>query len=241
VTGSQPPAPDGAARRVELAAGLQAVRDRIRSGALAAGRDPADITLVVVTKTFPVSDIRLLAGLGVREVGESREQELAAKLPGCSDLDLRWHFIGRLQSNKARSVARSAHLVHSVDRGSLVTALSRAADQVGRRVDCLVQVSLDGDPHRGGVPIGQFAGLADAVAAEPGLALRGLMAVAPLGADPRVAFSALPELSDRLLRDHPQAGIVSAGMSHDLEPALACGATHLRVGSGVLGHRPPLQ
>lgn len=238
MTGPDRSGPD---RTAELEQGLRAVQDRIRSGCRAAARDPSGVTLVVVTKTFPPSDIRLLAGMGVVEIGESRDQEVVAKLPECTDLDLRWHFIGRLQSNKSRSVARYAHLVHSVDRRSLATALARAAEQADRRVGCLLQVSLDGDLARGGVPISQLAGLAEAVAAEPGLILRGLMAVAPLGVDPQAAFARLPELSDRLVQDHPEAGIVSAGMSHDLEAALGCGATHLRVGSAVLGHRPSLQ
>jgi PLP dependent protein len=238
LTGPKGSGPD---RRAELEQGLRSVQDRIRSGCRAAGRAPSGVTLVVVTKTFPASDIRLLAGLGVVDVGESRDQEVVGKLPDCTDLDLRWHFIGRLQSNKSRSVARYAHLVHSVDRRSLVTPLARAAEQADRRVGCLLQVSLDGDPGRGGVPLSQLDGLAEAVSAEPGLMLRGLMAVAPIGADPKAAFARLPELSDRLIRDHPEAGIVSAGMSQDLEAALDCGATHLRVGSGVLGHRPSLQ
>lgn len=228
-------------RRAELAAGLAAVQDRIARACTATGRDPAGLTLVVVTKTFPADDIRLLAGLGVRDVGESRDQEVQAKLPDCAGLDLRWHFIGRLQSNKARSVGQYAHLVHSVDRESLVGPLARGAEQAGHRVGCLVQVSLDGDPERGGVPVDGLAALAARVAAEPSLELRGLMAVAPLEVDPLAAFAVLPELSAALRRDHPGAEVVSAGMSHDLEAAVACGATHLRVGSAVLGHRPNRQ
>ena len=230
----------GQARRDEVAAGLAAVRARIAAGCAAAGRDPGEITLVVVTKTFPAADVRILAGLGVRDVGESRDQEAAAKAAACADLDLRWHFVGRLQTNKARSVARYAHLVHSLDRTDLVTALGRAARAAGRELGCLVQVSLDGDPARGGVPVPGLPALAAAVAAEEGLDLLGIMAVAPLAADPRAAFSVLPELSGRLRREHPEADMVSAGMSGDLEAALAFGATHLRVGTAVLGRRPPL-
>jgi hypothetical protein len=228
-------------RRAELAEGLTAVRDRIGRACAATGRDSAGLTLVVVTKTFPASDIRLLADLGVADVGESRDQEVLAKLPECAGLELRWHFIGRLQSNKARSVGQYAHLVHSVDRESLVGPLARGAEQAAHRVGCLLQVSLDGDPERGGVPVPGIAALAERVAAEPSLELRGLMAVAPLGVDPLAAFAVLPELSRALQRDHPGAEVVSAGMSHDLEAAVACGATHLRVGSAVLGHRPNRQ
>lgn len=229
------------ARLAALEAGLATVRARIEAGCAAAGRDPAGITLVVVTKTFPASDVRLLAALGVRDIGENRDAEAAAKAAECADLDLRWHFIGRLQTNKARSVARYADLVHSVDRPHLVAALGRAARAAGRRLDCLVQVSLDGDPARGGALIADLPALADAVAAEPSLRLLGLMAMAPLDVDPMTAFAPLPDLSARLRADHPEAVVISAGMSGDLEAALACGATHLRVGSAVLGQRPPLQ
>lgn len=229
-----------AQRRAQLRGGLDAVRARIVRGCEAAGRDPAEVTLVVVTKTYPASDVALLAELGVRDVGENRDQEAAPKHASCAGLGLRWHFIGQLQSNKARSVARYADLVHSVDRPSLVRALGRAAQQAGRTLGCLLQVSLDGDPARGGVKIPDLPALADAVAAEPGLELRGLMAVAPLGVDARVTFAALPLLRESLLPAHPAARLLSAGMSGDLEAALASGATHLRVGTAVLGARPPL-
>ena len=232
--------PGTPARRAELRAGLDAVRARIVAGCAAAGRDPAGVTFVVVTKTYPASDVVLLHELGVRDVGENRDQEAGAKHDACAGLGLRWHFIGQLQSNKARHVARYADLVHSVDRPSLVGPLGRGARQAGRTLGCLVQVSLDGDPARGGVPVAGLEALADAVAAEPGLELHGLMAVAPLGVDRGVTFDALPRLHEALLTSHPGAGIVSAGMSGDLEVALRHGATHLRVGTAVLGARPPL-
>lgn len=231
----------GTARLDEVRTALDGVRERILRGCDAAGRDPSGVTLIVVTKTYPASDVALLARLGVRDVGENRDQEAGAKHEACSGLDLRWHFIGRLQSNKARSVARYADVVHSVDRLPLVAALGRGALAAGRTLGCLVQVSLDGDTSRGGVPGPEVLPLADAVAAEPGLELHGLMAVAPQRADPRVAFASLPQLRDTLLRRHPAAGVLSAGMSGDLEAALAHGATHLRVGTAVLGARPPLQ
>jgi len=230
----------GAARQAQLRAGLAAVRARIVAGCRDAGRDPATITLVVVTKTYPASDVRVLAGLGVADVGENRDGEAAAKHDACAALGLRWHFIGQLQTNKARHVARYAHLVHSVDRPALVPALGRGARAAGRTVGCLLQVSLDGDPARGGALPADLPALADAVAAEPGLELHGLMAVAPLGVDGEVAFQPLPRLRDTLMRRHPSAWILSAGMSGDLEVALRHGATHLRVGTAVLGARPPL-
>jgi pyridoxal phosphate enzyme (YggS family) len=227
-------------RRAQIQAGLDAVRRRIDAACADAGRDPGEVTLIVVSKTYPASDVRLLHELGVTDVGENRDQEAGPKHDACADLGLRWHFIGQLQSNKARHVARYADLVHSVDRASLVHALGRGARDAGRTVGCLLQVSLDGDPARGGVPAAALPALADAVAAEPGLELRGLMAVAPLGVDGEVAFRPLPSLRAALVADHPSARMVSAGMSGDLEAALRNGATHLRVGTAVLGARPPL-
>jgi pyridoxal phosphate enzyme (YggS family) len=231
---------DPAARLAEIRGNLDAVRRRIAAGCAAADRDPAEVTLIVVTKTHPASDVELLARLGVRDVGENRDQEAAAKHAACTGLQLRWHFIGQLQSNKARSVARYADLVHSVDRLPLVHALGRGAEQAGRVLPCLVQISLDGDPHRGGVVRSDLPALADAVAAEPALELHGIMAVAPLGVDPGVAFEPLPAIRSALVGDHPGAVVISAGMSDDLEAALNHGATHLRVGTAVLGARPPL-
>lgn len=230
-------APD---RRGELAAGLARVQARIETACREAGRPVNDVTLVVVTKTYPASDLALLAELGVRDVGENRDQEAAGKHAEAAQLPLRWHFIGRLQTNKARSVARYADLVHSVDRQGLVGALGAASRGAGRTLECLIQVSLDGDPTRGGALLADVPALADAIAGQDGLALRGVMAVAPLGADPRRAFAQLPGLREQLCRSHPAAGIISAGMSGDLEAALAEGATHLRVGSAVLGPRPAL-
>lgn len=228
-------------RAEELSAGLAAVRDRITRAAEAAGRDPASIGLVVVTKFFPASDVRLLADLGVTDVGENRHQEAEAKAAECADLGLRWHFVGGLQSNKAAAVAAYADVVHSVDRPKLVRGLDRGAQERGRPLDCLVQVSLDppgaGEGRQGADPDAVPA-LADAVAGADGLRLRGLMAVAPLGEDPAAAFDRLADAAARLRADHPGATWVSAGMSGDLEQAVAAGATHVRVGSAVLGARP---
>ena len=228
-------------RLTELVAGLAAVEARIAAGCHAAGRDRSEVTLLVVTKTYPASDVRLLAQLGVRDVGESRDQEAAPKAAACADLDLSWHFIGRLQSNKARSVVRYADVVHSVDRSSLVTALGRAAVEAGRTVRCFVQVSLDGDPQRGGMPVDGVPQLADQIAAAQGLQLAGVMAVAPMDVKPSGAFDLLHGVSDQLQDAHPEARAISAGMSGDLEEALRHGATHLRVGSAVLGVRPALE
>jgi pyridoxal phosphate enzyme (YggS family) len=225
------------ARAEELRLRLAAVRERIGRACEQVGRDPSGVTLVVVTKTYPASDVRLLAELGVRDVAENRDQEASAKAEACAELGLRWHFVGQLQSNKARSVARYASWVHSVDRPALVTALGRAAGARQEPLDCLVQLSLDGDTSRGGAPLDELDTVAGAIVREPGLRLRGIMAVAPLGVDPVRAFAVLPGLLEGLRRRYGAADVLSAGMSGDLEAAILSGATHLRVGTAVLGRR----
>jgi pyridoxal phosphate enzyme (YggS family) len=227
----------------EIAANLDAVRRRIRDACAEAGRPEDDVALVVVTKFFPASDVRILADLGVTDVGENRHQEAEAKAAECADLGLRWHFIGGLQSNKAAAVAAYADVVESVDRAKLVGPLSRGAQARGAEVDVLLQVSLDppGADHRSGATPADLPDLARRVVEADLLRLRGLMAVAPLGEDPRTAFARLAEVHRELVREHPGATVLSAGMSGDLEAAVACGATHVRVGSAVLGPRPAVQ
>ncbi len=199
------------------------------------------MTLIAVTKTYPASDVAALAQLGVRDVGESKDQEASAKVRELADLatPVRWHLVGRLQTNKARSVVGYAHAVHSVDRAKLARALADAAarEQRSTPVEVFVQVSLDGDPARGGVLEADLPALADLVAERTELHLRGLMAVAPMGADPEQAFARLAELADQVRRSHPGAQSISAGMSNDLEAAIANGATHVRVGTALLGRR----
>lgn len=230
-------------RHDDLAANLANVHARIDAAVAAAGRAPGSVDLVVVTKYFPASDVRLLAGLGVRRVGENRHPEALDKSLQCRDLGLAWHFIGSLQSNKAAAVAAYADVVESVDRPKIVTALDRGAREAGRVVECLVQVSLDPPEAvgRGGAPVSEVARIADAVANAEGLALRGLMAVAPLGMPPGPAFEKLQKLATQIQVDHPAAIALSAGMSGDLEEAVKFGATHVRVGSSVLGSRPAVQ
>ncbi|MEU9832926.1 YggS family pyridoxal phosphate-dependent enzyme [Streptosporangium sp. NPDC048047] len=227
-------------RREEIAAGLARVEADIAEACRAAGRDRGELTLVAVSKTYPASDVRLLAGLGVTDVGENRDQEASAKAHECADLKLTWHFIGQLQTNKARSVVSYADVVHSVDRLRLVSALGREAVRAGREVTCLVQVALDGDPARGGARPEEVPALADAVAGAGGLRLGGVMAVAPLGGDPSGAFARLREISEAVREAHPGADVISAGMSGDMAEAIANGATHLRVGTALLGRRKPL-
>lgn len=236
-------------RKAQLAANLARVEERITAACDAAGRDGKDVTLVVVTKTYPASDVRFLSELGVQQVAENRDQDAAPKAAACADLPLTWHFVGQLQTNKVRSVVGYADVVHSVDRLRLVGALSTAAVARGREVGCLVQVALDAESgtqgSRGGVAPDVVGGLADAIAAAPGLRLDGLMTVAPLDGpyrgQPRAAFDRLAEISSGLRAAHPAATMVSAGMSADLEQAVAAGATHVRVGTAVLGVRPGLR
>jgi pyridoxal phosphate enzyme (YggS family) len=229
----------GEGRLGELKSRLAQLRERVGAACAVAGRDPSEVTVVAITKTFPASDVRLLWELGVRDVGENRDQEAAPKAAECTGLaGLRWHFVGQLQTNKAASVARYASVVHSVDRLRLVRALGKQACAAGRVLTCLVQVSLDGDPQRGGMLLADVPAVAAAVAAEDGLALGGVMAVAPLGVPPAAAFATLPAISAAVREIRPEASMISAGMSADLEAAIAAGATHLRIGTALLGGRP---
>jgi pyridoxal phosphate enzyme (YggS family) len=233
----------GADRRAQLAASLAEVRERIARACADAGRPAEAVTLVAVTKTYPASDVVLLAGLGVTDVGENRDQEAAgtaaaARAEGATP---RWHFVGQLQRNKARSVASYADVVESVDSVRLAEALDRAAAGRPEPIEVLVQVSIDGDPARGGVAGDDLWRVADSVAASSGLRLGGLMAVAPLDRTPDEAFEQLAGLSERLVRTHPRATAISAGMSGDLEAAVRHGATHVRIGTSLLGMRNRLR
>ncbi|MFP3990755.1 YggS family pyridoxal phosphate-dependent enzyme [Streptomyces sp. E11-3] len=235
-------------RKAELAENLAKVEERIAAACAAAGRKREEVTLIVVTKTYPASDVRLLSELGVRDVAENRDQDAAPKARECADLPLTWHFVGQLQTNKVRSVVGYADVVQSVDRPKLVSALSSAAVKAEREVGCLLQVALDaevgGRGARGGVAPDGIEELARLVDEAPGLRIGGLMTVAPLtgpyAGRQQAAFQQLMEFSTLLRAAHPAANMVSAGMSADLEQAVAAGATHVRVGSAVLGVRPRL-
>ncbi|SDJ14952.1 hypothetical protein SAMN05444157_1982 [Frankineae bacterium MT45] len=231
-------------RAAELVTALARVRVNISDAATGAGRDPAAITLIAVTKGFGVQDLEILLGLGVLDIGESRDQEARAKLPAdIADRAVRVHFIGQLQTNKCRSVVRYADAVHSVDRAELVSSLADAADRAEREIDVFLQVNLDefggsaANPTRGGVREDGLPALAAEVAARPSLRLRGVMAVAPNGGDAYRAFAELARISADLQRDHPAANAISAGMSGDFTAAIQHGSTHVRVGSALLGHR----
>jgi PLP dependent protein len=229
----------GETRKAELAGRLDAVRARITAACEAVGRASDEVTLIAVTKTYPASDVALLCELGACEIGENRDQEAAPKAAECASLGVpvTWHFVGQLQTNKVASVVEYAAVVHSVDRLRLVGALGSRARQAGRVVTCLVQVSLDGDPERGGAFGPQVAAVADAIAEQGGLVLGGVMAVAPLGIEAGVAFRELSRVADTVRSAHPDAVMISAGMSADLEQAIEAGATHVRVGTALLGGR----
>ncbi len=248
-------AADEAGRLGELAGRLAQVRARIAAACQAAGRPGDDVALIAITKTFPASDVALLASLGVADFGENRDQDAAPKAAAAAALGVRprWHFVGQLQVNKAASVVRYADVVHSVDRLRLVRALGSRAAEAGRQITCLIQVNLDpdaadaergagddrGDGGRGGALPADVPELADALAAHDGLMLGGVMAVAPLGLPPGPAFRALRQVADEVRAAHPGATMISAGMSGDLDEAIAEGATHVRVGTALLGGRPP--
>jgi len=221
-----------------LADRLHRVQEGIAAAAAAAARSPQDLTLIVVTKFHPASLVRDLAALGVTDVGENRHQEAQLKSAELADLDLRWHFIGQLQTKKARQAAQYAHAIHSIDRERLVEALSTA--ERAQPIEAFVQVNLTDDPGRGGAAPEEFERIAERVLETPTLRLRGLMAVAPLPEEESAAsaFARLRGYSERLQRLDASATDISAGMTHDYAEAIAEGATHLRIGSAITGNRP---
>jgi pyridoxal phosphate enzyme (YggS family) len=223
-------------RKREIELNLAAVRERIAAACAEAARSVDEITLIAVTKTYPASDVALLVELGVVDIGENRDQEAAPKALAVPQA--RWHFIGQLQRNKARSVASYASMVHSVDSVRLAQTLGGAATSP---LDVLIQVSLDPVPGRGGAVFEEVPSIADTILEHEQLRLRGLMAVAPLGEDPRVAFERLNRYSTMFRADYPDATVLSAGMSEDLAAAIAWGATHVRIGSALLGKRSVLR
>jgi len=238
-------------RDAELATALTALKDRLSAAARDAGRDPEEIELLPITKFFPATDVAILWRLGCRAFGESREQEASAKIAEFTDLtgasDVSWHMVGQIQRNKAKAIAAWADTVHSVSTGKVAAALDRGAAHAieeGTRtapINVFVQISLDGDISRGGVDLGDPGAvdeLCDQVADAGGLRLAGLMAIPPLGADADGAFAALAAEHRRVLRNHPEATALSAGMSGDLEAAVRHGSTCVRVGTALMGQRP---
>lgn len=216
-----------------LADRLATVQGAIADAAREAGRDTSDLTTIVVTKFHPVELVRELAALGVRDLGENRHQEASAKAAEVGDLDLVWHFVGQLQSKKARQARAYARVFHSLDRESVIDALS-SPDEV---VDGFVQLNLTDDPGRGGVQPHDLQQVAERVIATEGIRLLGVMAVAPLGEEPRRAFERVRHASESLTAIDPSARYISAGMSGDFREAILEGATHLRIGSAITGNR----
>lgn len=222
-----------------LAARLADVDGRVADAVRAAGRDATDVTRIVVTKFHPADLVAQLYALGVRDVGENRQQELTAKVGEVGPLDgLRWHFIGQAQTNKARAIRSVATSVHAVDRARLADALDAAAGDDAPLLDVLLQVNLTDDPGRGGVQPTDLEALATHVATLGSLRVRGIMVVAPLGVPPAQAFESLPSLSATVRSVVPEASWISAGMTADFAEAIAAGATHLRIGSAITGPRP---
>lgn len=210
------------------------VVEEIAGAAQDVGRDPGTITTVVVTKFHPASLVRELVAAGVEHIGESRHQEAQAKHAELSDLPLTWHFVGQLQSNKARAVAQYCSVVHSIDRSSVVSKLAT----LEHRIDGFLEINLTGDPGRGGVDPKDLGALAEQVLATPTVALRGVMAVAPQGEPAAEAFARVRQLHDTVLSLAPEATGLSIGMSGDYREAIAAGATHLRIGTAITGKRP---
>jgi pyridoxal phosphate enzyme (YggS family) len=219
-----------------LAGRLSDVRERVASAAGDAGRDPADLTTIVVTKFQPVTMIEELLRLGVRDFGENRHQEAQGKAAELADRDITWHFVGQVQGKKARQVRSYANVVHSVDRDSLATNLGSADSSI----DCFIQVNLTEDPARGGIDPAGLDRLVEHVLHTPGLRLLGLMAVAPLEVAPAPAFARVRSLGERIRRLAPEARFLSMGMSQDYPEAIREGATHLRIGTAITGNRPTL-
>ena len=234
-------------RRAQLAASLADVRGQIADACRAAGRGSDEVKLLAVTKTFPASDAILLAGLGVTDFAENRDQEAAPKAAEVAvalpDAPVRWHMVGQVQRNKARSIVGWADEVQSVDSPRLAAALAKAAAGARTRgsrsepLSVLIQASLDGDPERGGVPLSGLLELADEIGRSGELILRGVMGVAPLSMDPQAAFELLSKAAARVRSAHPSAVELSAGMSGDLAAAIGQGSTCVRVGTGLLGYR----
>ena len=221
---------------------LETLQSRIDNACQEAKRSSTEITLIAVTKTYPADDVDLLKQLGIDDVGENRDQEAALKRTQVQ-ADFNWHFIGQLQSNKAKSVVSYAHLIHSVDRSSLAKEIQKSAQGVDKKQAVLIQLDLDQsgpDPTRGGLWPTELMVLAQQITDSSHLELKGLMSVAPLAENPAVAFARLAEIRAEFLKTYPQASILSAGMSDDLEAAILHGATHLRIGSALLGERPKI-
>lgn len=219
-------------RKDEIAQNLQEVKERIQSAANSVNRDPNEIQLIVVTKTFPISDIEILCDLGELNFGENRDQEAG---PKAQTIPATWHFQGQIQSNKIKSICEWADVIHSISSEKEILKFAQSA----RKHQVFLQVSLDGQLGRGGASPADLAQLADLVNESNNLELLGLMAVAPLGVEPMKAFADLAQINQGFAGQFPNSKFLSAGMSGDFEAAIKNGATHIRVGSSILGSRSP--
>ena len=217
-------------RKLEISQNLQEVRERINRAAVQAGRNPLEIELIVVTKTFPVSDIEILRDLGETNFGENRDQEAS---PKAAEIAATWHFQGQIQSNKIKSISQWADVIHSISSAKEILKFAESP----RRHQIFLQVSLDGEVGRGGASPTELPQLANLVNQSNNLELMGLMAVGPLGIDPDIAFAELAQINQGFIEKFPTAKYLSAGMSGDFEAAIKHGATHIRVGSSILGSR----
>jgi pyridoxal phosphate enzyme (YggS family) len=219
-------------RKDEIAQNLQEVKERINSAAKSVNRDPNEIQLIVVTKTFPISDIEILRDLGELNFGENRDQEAG---PKAQTIPATWHFQGQIQSNKIKSICQWADVIHSISSEKEILKFAQSV----RKHQVFLQVSLDGQVGRGGASPADLAQLADLVNESNNLDLMGLMAVAPLGVEPDKAFTDLAQINQGFAGQFPNSKFLSAGMSGDFEAAIKNGATHIRVGSSILGSRSP--
>ena len=225
------------ARREELEENLGKIKARVATAATQAGRKIDDITLVVVTKTFPVSDAQLLYELGESNFGENRNEEGSAKKE-LAGSDVTWHFQGQIQSKKIRQIVQWANVVHSLD--SVDHARKFAENPNAERLKFFVQINLEPSRvDRGGVSVAGLPEFLEEVAGLQGIDVIGLMTVAPLGIDPKDAFKEVAEAKNLVQKNYPSITQLSMGMSGDFEEAIACGATHIRIGSSILGSRPP--
>ena len=211
----------------EISANLEMVKSKIAAVA------SHPVTLIAVTKTFPVSDAQILQQLGVADFGENRDSEGAEK----SQLVVgNWHFQGQIQSNKLKSITSWASVIHSLDDPRHFEMIEKVAPH---SLSIFLQVSLDGAHHRGGAGVDQLYQLAEKVSASATHTLAGLMSVPPVGMDPEKAYSQLAVIRTEFMNRFPNAKSLSAGMSGDYETAISYGATHVRVGSSILGSRSP--
>ena len=226
-------------RKDQILSNLESVKEKISTAAQAAGRAPSEITLIAVTKTFPVSDLEILYELGVRNFGENRDQEAAPKV-GALPADITWHFQGGIQSNKLKSISNWASVIHSVDKFKYAQMISQFS--VDKTKEIFIQVSLDTLPQsREGVDPADLMQLAEQIMSLPNLEVKGLMAVAPLDQPTEQAFVRLQQIQQKFIQLYPAASSLSSGMSGDYELAISLGATHVRIGSSILGNRSPIK